>query len=64
MSPTYKATLPARLLVLLGAVMNAAVVLLDIGGSVGPVLHIAGGLLALAGVVWFLRLRRGPSRRP
>lgn len=58
MSPTYKASLPARLLVLIGAAMNAAVVFLDIGGALGPILHILGGLLALAGLVWFLRLRR------
>lgn len=58
MSPQYKASLPARLLVLIGAALNAAVVLVPIGGTAGPVLHIIGGVLALAGVVWFLRLAR------
>lgn len=58
MSTTYKASLPARLLVLIGAATNAAVVLIPIGGTLGPVLHVAGGLAALAGVAWYLRLRR------
>lgn len=58
MSPGYKATLPARLMVLIGVAMNAAVVFSDIGGSIGPLMHLLGGGLALAGLVWFLRLRR------
>jgi len=58
MSPSYKASLPARLLILIGVALNAAVVFLKIGGTLGPALHIIGGLIALAGIVWFLRLRR------
>ncbi|MCU0900257.1 MAG: hypothetical protein MUC82_07150 [Cypionkella sp.] len=58
MSPSYKATLPARLLVLIGVAMNAAVVLLKIGGTIGPMLHILGGLIALAGLIWFWRAAR------
>lgn len=57
MASGYKASLPARLLVLVGAATNAAVVLIPIGGTAGAALHILGGLVALAGVVWFLRLR-------
>ena len=59
MATTYKASLPARLLVLIGVATNAAVVLIPIGGTAGAALHILGGVVALAGLVWFLRLRRG-----
>lgn len=65
MSPTHRATLAPRILVLLGALINAAVVVLKIGGTAGPALHVVGGLMALMGVAWFLtvsaRLRRRNS---
>ena len=56
MSTPYLKTLPARLVVMLGACLIALALFGNIQGTAGLALIIAGGICALIGMVWFFRI--------
>jgi len=63
-SPTYRASLAPRIVVLLGAVAMVASNFVKGDDTLKAVLQLGGGVVALAGLVWFLLvMRRARSGR-
>ena len=63
MTSFYKATLLPRLLVLAGALIIALTVFGPVQGEAGATLQVAGGFVALAGLVWCILAFRTTKRR-